>query len=213
MENEKQFIRNEINKLKQSLPYKTATYLSKKICCRLIQTEAFQKAHCIALYHSIKGEVRTIELIEEWYKKKKIALPVVSGNNMNFYPYTGKKHMITGALNIPEPDISGTIRPGSILSNLISSERPLFQTENLPTEMIPAENIDLFIVPGIAFDRECNRLGRGKGFYDAFLSETNKPAIGLCFGFQLKEHIPTETHDRKMTMIITEDVIVSSHRQ
>ncbi|MDR0698366.1 MAG: 5-formyltetrahydrofolate cyclo-ligase [Tannerella sp.] len=213
MKNEKQFIRDEINKLKQSLPYKTVAYLSEKICRRLIQTEVFQKAHCIALYHSIKGEVRTIELIEEWYKKKKIALPVISGNNMNFYPYTGKEHMIAGALNIPEPNISGTIHPVNIPAKLMSGEKSPFQMESLSAEMIPAEDIDLFVVPGIAFDRECNRLGRGKGFYDVFLSGTDKPTIGLCFGFQLKEHIPTEAHDRKMTMVITEDVIVSSHRQ
>jgi 5-formyltetrahydrofolate cyclo-ligase len=213
MENEKQFIRDEINKRKQSLLYKTVACLSEKICRRLIQTEVFQNAHCIALYHSIKGEVRTIELIEEWYKKKELVLPVVSDNNMNFYPYTGKEHLISGAFNIPEPDISGTICPGNISPKSIPDERPLPQTGNFPAEMIPAENIDLFIVPGIAFDRECNRLGRGKGFYDAFLFGNNKPAIGLCFGFQLKGHIPTETHDRKMTMVITEDIIVSSHRQ
>jgi 5-formyltetrahydrofolate cyclo-ligase len=183
---EKQLVRKEIHQLKQSLPDETAAYLSRKICCRLVRTEAFQKARCVALYHSIKGEVQTVALIEEWYGKKKIVLPAVSGESMNFYPYTGKEHIIPGALNIPEPDSQ---------------------------EMIPAEDIDLFIVPGIAFDRECNRMGRGKGYYDGFLARTAAPAVGLCFGFQLKEHIPVEEHDRKMTMVITEDTIVSSHRQ
>ncbi|MDR2773911.1 MAG: 5-formyltetrahydrofolate cyclo-ligase [Tannerella sp.] len=209
MENEKQFIRNEINRLKQSLPYKTAASLSEKICRRLIQTEAFQKAHCIALYYSIPGEVRTIALIEEWYKKKIIVLPVVSGNHMNFYPYTGKEHMITGSLNIPEPKMPETDILETDIPETDIPETKLSGTPpgpgNMPAKLIPAENIDLFIVPGIAFDRECNRLGRGKGFYDTFLSGTNKPAIGLCFGFQLKEHIPAEAHDRKMTMVITED--------
>jgi 5-formyltetrahydrofolate cyclo-ligase len=191
MGNEKQLIRKEINKRKHSLPDEAVAYLSRKICDRLIRTETFRKAHCIALYHAIKGEVRTTELIEEWHEKKKIALPVVSGDNMSFHLYTGKENLVAGALNIPEPDTSGTF----------------------PAEMIPAEDIDLFIVPGIAFDRECNRMGRGKGYYDRFLTKTDKPIIGLCFGFQLKEHIPTEEHDRKMTMVITEDTIVSSHHQ
>jgi 5-formyltetrahydrofolate cyclo-ligase len=183
----KQLVRKEINKRKQSLPDETVAYLSRKICDRLVQTEIFQKARCIALYHAIKGEVQTMALIEEWHEKKKIALPVVSGDNsMNFYLYTGKENLVAGALNIPEPDISGKL---------------------------PMEDIDLFIVPGIAFDRDCNRMGRGKGYYDRFLQGTDKPTIGLCFGFQLKEHIPAEEHDRKMTMIITEDAIVSSHRQ
>ncbi|MDR1525323.1 MAG: 5-formyltetrahydrofolate cyclo-ligase [Tannerella sp.] len=182
----KQLIRKEIYKLKQSLPDDEAACLSRKICRRLVRTEAFQKARCVALYHSIRGEVQTVALIEEWYKKKKIVLPAISGENMNFYPYTGKEHIIPGTLNIPEPDSQ---------------------------EMIPAANIDLFIVPGIAFDRACNRLGRGKGYYDVFLTGTDKPAIGLCFGFQLKDHIPAEEHDRKMTMVITEDTTVSSHHQ
>ncbi|MDR1381816.1 MAG: 5-formyltetrahydrofolate cyclo-ligase [Tannerella sp.] len=191
MENGKQLVRNEINRLKQSLPDGAAAYLSQKICGRLIQTEAFQKARCIALYHAIKGEVRTLALLEEWYGKKKIALPAISGGNMNFHLYAGKENLVAGALNIPEPDISG----------------------KSPAEMIPAEDIELFVVPGIAFDRECNRLGRGKGYYDRFLSGTDKPIIGLCFGFQLMERIPAEAHDRKMTMVITEDATVSSHRQ
>jgi 5-formyltetrahydrofolate cyclo-ligase len=183
---EKQLVRNEINRLKQSLPDETAAYLSEMICRRLTGTEVFQNARCIALYYSVKGEVQTIALIEEWYKKKRIVLPIVSGDVMDFCLFTGKANRVSGALNIPEPDAS---------------------------EKIPAEKIDLFIMPGIAFDRECNRMGRGKGYYDRFLSGTDKPAIGLCFGFQLKERIPVEEHDRKMTMVITEDAIVSSHRQ
>lgn len=183
---EKQLIRKEIYKLKQSLSDEIAAYLSRKICGSLVQTEEFQKAYCIALYYSIRGEVQTVELIEEWYKKKKIVLPAVFGENMNFYLYTGKEHLIPGTLNIPEP---------------------------VSPEMIPAEDIDLFVVPGIAFDCECNRMGRGKGYYDRFLAGTDKPTIGLCFGFQLKERIPTEEHDRKMIMVITEDAIVSLHHQ
>jgi 5-formyltetrahydrofolate cyclo-ligase len=184
---EKQLLRNEINKLKQSLSDGTVADFSEKICDRLVRTEAFRKAHCIALYHAIKGEVQTIALIEAWHDKKIILLPVISGDDMAFYPYAGRERMVSGALNIPEP-------------------------EHVVTEKIPAEDIDLFIVPGIAFDREGNRMGRGKGYYDRFLSETDKPAIGLCFGFQLKKHIPAEAHDRKMTMVITEEAIVSPHR-
>jgi 5-formyltetrahydrofolate cyclo-ligase len=186
MINEKELVRKEINRLERSVSDETAAYLSQKICCRLIQTEIFQKANCIALYHSIKGEVETVSLIEEWYRKKKIVLPVVSGKDLLFYSYTGKESMTTGVFGIREP---------------------------IPSEIITTEKIDLFIVPGIAFDHNGNRMGRGKGYYDRFLSETEKPVIGLCFGFRLIKHVPTEEHDKKMTMILTEDTIVSSHHQ
>ncbi|HCC51560.1 MAG TPA: 5-formyltetrahydrofolate cyclo-ligase [Porphyromonadaceae bacterium] len=186
MINEKELVRKEINRLKQSLSDETAACFSQKICRRLIQTKAFQEANCIALYHSIKGEVETVSLIEEWYQKKKIALPVISGKDLRFYSYTGKEDTTTGVFGIREP---------------------------IRSEEITTEKIDLFIVPGIAFDRNLNRMGRGKGYYDRFLSETEKPIIGLCFGFRLIEHIPTEKHDKKMTMILTEDTIVSPHHQ
>ncbi|MDR0394575.1 MAG: 5-formyltetrahydrofolate cyclo-ligase [Tannerella sp.] len=181
MINEKELVRKEINKRKESLSDDTAADLSQKICRRLIQTEAFQKANRIALYYSIKGEVETVSLIEEWYRKKKIALPAVSGKDLLFYAYTGKENLAAGAFGIREPK---------------------------PSELITREEIDLFILPGIAFDHNRNRMGRGKGYYDRFLSETNKPVIGLCFGFQLKDRIPTEKHDKKMTFVITEDKII-----
>ena len=184
--NEKQLIRQKIATYKKSLANNTTAYLSQKICCNLIETEMFQNAGCIALYYAMDDEVQTSGLIEEWYKEKTIALPVISGNAIIFHKYMGKEKLSAGALNIPEP---------------------------IDTEQIPSEKIDLFIVPGVAFDRECSRMGRGKGYYDRYLSGINKPAIGICFGFQLLDHIPTEVHDIKMNMVITEDIILSSHHQ
>ncbi|MDR0743393.1 MAG: 5-formyltetrahydrofolate cyclo-ligase [Tannerella sp.] len=181
MINDKECVRKEINKFKESLSDEAAAYLSQKICRRLIQTEAFQKANRIALYHSIKGEVETVSLIEEWRWKKKIALPAVSGRDLLFYTYTGKENMRAGVFGVREP---------------------------VPSETLTTDDIDLFIVPGVAFDHNRNRMGRGKGYYDRFLSETEKTIIGLCFGFQLKDHIPTNERDKKMTMIITEDKII-----
>ena len=70
--------------------------------------------------------------------------------------------------------------------------------------VLPEEDIDLVIVPGVAFDRQHNRLGRGKGFYDRLLSTLSAPKIGICYSFQLKEHIPTEPFDKKMDLILTE---------
>ena len=58
-------------------------------------------------------------------------------------------------------------------------------------------------VPGVAFDRTLNRLGRGKGFYDKILSQTKACKIGICFDFQLLDRIPTEVHDVRMTQVIS----------
>ena len=72
----------------------------------------------------------------------------------------------------------------------------------------PESEIDLTIVPGVAFDRQHNRLGRGKGFYDRLLSTLDVPKIGICYDFQLKDQIPAEPFDRKMDLIITEKEIL-----
>ena len=182
----KHSIRKDIAIRKKLLSEETATIHSRKICNRLEQSDIFQKAGCIALYHAMNDEVRTSELIEEWHKKKTIVLPVISGDNINFHVYKGIDKITTGVSGIMEPT---------------------------GTEQVCIEKIDLFIVPGVAFDRQCNRMGRGKGYYDRYLSDSNKPTIGICFDFQLFEQIPTEGHDIKMDMIITENVTLSSHHQ
>jgi len=187
MMNEKQLIRKKVATHKQSLSNETKAYLSQKVCFALSQTEVFQKARCVALYYSMDDEVQTVELINEWYERKNLVLPTISGKNMNFHTYTGMGNTSIGALGITEP---------------------------VNTKQIQPEEIDLIIVPGVAFDHKGNRIGRGKGFYDRFLSKINNTTtIGICFGFQLMERIPAENHDIKMDMVITEDVIVSRRHQ
>ena len=182
----KQLIRKNIAAYKKNTSEETAIKLSQKICSRIMQTILFQKADCIAIYYAMSDEVRTSGLIEKWYEKKKIILPVISGENINFHTYTGKENLAKSALSINEPT---------------------------STEVVSPENIDLFIVPGVAFDRSGNRLGRGKAYYDKYLTNITKPMIGVCFDFQLIDSVPSEKHDIKMDMIITETITLSLHRQ
>jgi 5-formyltetrahydrofolate cyclo-ligase len=70
------------------------------------------------------------------------------------------------------------------------------------------EDIDLIIVPGVAFDEKGNRLGHGKGFYDRLLKKTKATVIGLAFEFQILENIPTDKNDVPVDMIITEKRII-----
>ena len=65
-------------------------------------------------------------------------------------------------------------------------------------------DIDVAIIPGMAFDLAGNRMGRGKGFYDRLLPKlADARKIGICFSFQLLEHIPTEAHDCPMDIIVS----------
>jgi 5-formyltetrahydrofolate cyclo-ligase len=65
------------------------------------------------------------------------------------------------------------------------------------------KQIDLVIAPGIAFDKNKNRLGRGKGYYDKYFNGKKITKIGVCYDFQLLENIPVEPFDVKMDKIIT----------
>ena len=168
--------------LKRSYTKITLQDLSVKIMERLEEMILFRQASCLALYHAISGEVQTAGLIEKWYREKKILLPLIKGNDLQLLLYAGKESLKTGAFGISEP------------------------TEDCIA--VQEREIDLIIVPGVAFDRQRNRLGRGKGFYDRLLSTLDIPKIGVCYDFQLKDRIPVEPFDQKMDLIITEKEIV-----
>lgn len=150
---------------------------------QLEETDLFRQASCVALYYSIPGEVQTAEFLEKWFKKKQLLLPLVVGNDLRLLLYKGKDTLKPGAFGIPEP---------------VAQENS-----------VPESTIDLIIVPGVAFDRGLNRMGRGKGFYDRLLATLQIPKIGICFDFQLQDTVPVEPFDRKMDMIITENEIIT----
>lgn len=156
---------------------------SEKILKQLEETELFRQASCIALYYSIPGEVQTAAFLEKWFDRKQLLLPLVVGNDLRLLPYKGCDTLTQGVFGIPEPTDIETA--------------------------IPESNVDLIIVPGVAFDRQLNRMGRGKGYYDRLLSTLQAPKIGICFDFQLQETIPVEPFDKKMDMIITEKEVIT----
>jgi len=151
---------------------------------RLENIPLFQQARIIALYHAIPGEVETAGFIHKWICGKQILLPLVEGDNLRLLPYTAGQDLNKGAFGILEPCPTGS-------------------------DCIQNEEIDLIIVPGIAFDRQGNRLGRGKGYYDRLLSTLSAPRIGLCFSFQLLDHIPVKPFDIQMNAIVTDKETLS----
>lgn len=169
--------------LKKSYTKIILSDLSKRILEQLEETRLFRDASCIALYHALPGEVQTALFLEKWYQKKQLLLPLVTGNDLRLLPYRGPESVRTGAFGILEPVDTGN--------------------------SVPENEVDLIIVPGVAFDRRLNRLGRGKGFYDRLLCTLNVPRIGICYDFQMKETIPTESFDKKMDLVITEKEILT----
>lgn len=160
---------------------------SAKVLNRLEQTALFRRAACVALYNAIRFEPETAGFLAKWADRKAILLPVITENNLRFYPYTGDHALTTGAFGIREP-----LHNASYDTSVAST------------------GIDLIIVPGIAFDRRCNRLGRGKEYYDRFLPSlpAATPRLGVCFSFQLLDNLPAESFDIPMDGVITDEEVI-----
>lgn len=151
--------------------------LSAKVTAALEAHPAFRAATTILLYHSLKDEVHTHELVRKWSEEKRILLPVVIGDELELRCYTGPGDLAVGAYGIEEP----------------TGER-----------FSAYEEIDLAIIPGVAFDRQGHRLGRGKGYYDRLLpSLPHTYKIGICFPYQLVDEVPSESFDICMDEVLT----------
>lgn len=142
-------------------------------------------AHAVAIYSSLPDEVNTSDAIAKLMTMgKEVFLPVViSETEMILRHYTGQGNMHKGSYGIMEPD--------DISAN---------KTENTHAE--PSVNLDVIIVPGVAFDSAGHRLGRGKGYYDRFLSSLTCHKIGLCYDYQFFDEIPSEPFDVAMDEVI-----------
>ncbi len=146
------------------------------ICEEVEKYLARSGAEVIALFSPLGDEPQIWPLVERISKTLSVVLPRVEGDIMNFYTYD-KEAMSVGAFGINEP-----------LTGMLVS---------------PSE-IDVIIVPGVAFTVGGARMGRGKGFYDKYLSQNGFSAlkIGVCFCEQLVDYIPVEQHDVAMDVVI-----------
>jgi 5-formyltetrahydrofolate cyclo-ligase len=177
---QKKMIRQHIRELKKEYNPAQKQLQANEAFKQLELLPEFQKAHNVFIYWSLNDELPTHAFIEKWKDKKRFLLPSIAGEDIILKIYSPGKKMLEGAMGIMEPD--------SITE---------YNCE-----------IDLIVVPGIAFDRKKNRLGRGKAYYDNFLTKHYSLKIGICFDFQLVEFVPISPHDIKMDLIITPKEIV-----
>ncbi len=152
---------------------------SQRICAVLTQLPEFKRAKSIAFYISTKSEVHTHDLIKTLLEKKEKKVSVPVYSANVLSEISSWSELSEGAFGILEP-------------------------KNLSV----VNDADLIIVPGVAFDRQCNRLGHGKGFYDKLLKNYKGKSIALAYEQQIVDKIPTEDHDVKVNKIITEKWII-----
>lgn len=173
---EKKEIRKYIRELKRQLSLEEKKQRSLSVWEEVERDERFQQAQVVLAYWSMDDEVFTHDFVCRWAEKKTLLLPCVNGDELEIRYFEGKDKLCPGeGYAIPEP-------VGKLFEDL--------------------NRIDLILVPGVAFDRNRNRLGRGKGYYDKILKQTSAYKLGVCFDFQLLDEVPTEEHDVKMDRVI-----------
>ena len=150
---------------------------SRAVMDRVCNHPKVLAAHVVLMYASLPDEVDTTEALELLrHAGKQVLLPeVINDTEMRLRVYDGPSSLREGSFHILEP------------------------TGDWYDERKP---IDVAIVPGMAFDLEGHRLGRGKGYYDRFLSRVKTYKIGVCFDFQILEQIPHDIHDIMMDEVI-----------
>ncbi len=155
-------------------------YKSKAVSKKLLRLKEFKKAKLVMFYIALSGEVNTEEMIKAAKKLGKIVtVPVCTKIGIFMKPciLDGHGALRKGPYGVVEPAVE---RPARI------------------------KDLDLVVVPGLAFDKKGNRLGRGKGYYDRFLSKIPKdtPSIGLAFDCQILPSVPTASHDVSVSKVL-----------
>ncbi|HXT85193.1 MAG TPA: 5-formyltetrahydrofolate cyclo-ligase [Verrucomicrobiae bacterium] len=186
MSEKKSRLKNKYLALRENLSPYEAFKKSLHIQDFFLNSHYFSNSKTIGAYFPILNEVQTFEVIQKSLScKKKICLPRLDNNEINFYQFSAYDNLVKGKYNIFEPKIDN--------NNL-------------------CEDMDIIIIPGVAFDKRGYRIGYGKGYYDKFLNKflnKNLTLIGFGYEFQiLSFNMPTEVHDVKMDAIITNKEIL-----
>jgi len=175
---EKDKLRKQISILKKNYTADELYDKSQEVLSIVEISGVFQNAKNIFIYNNLKDEVHTLEFIRKWDQEKNFYLPVVEGDDLYFRHCNSTIGFQQSTLGIMEP---------------------------VGDNFTDYNKVDLIIIPGIAFDRRMNRMGRGRGFYDRFLSNLKVPKMGICFDFQLFDGIPNDDKDVKMDFIVSEN--------
>jgi len=166
-------------------------YLSQIICNKFISQSSYQQANTIMWYLHCRSEVRTLPAVTaQLNSSKKIVIPYCTKdskgqNKLSLWWLEDISELSPGTWGILEPPSSRWGEKGK--------------------EVLPCE-LDLIMVPGVAFDRTGGRLGNGAGYYDRLLQQVNAKTqlTAVCYQSQLCDEVIMEKHDIYMNTVLTE---------
>lgn len=172
---EKRRIRFEMRLLKNKLSTEEKLTEAATVFEKIECLSEFKAANSVLIYWSTKDELPTHEITKKWCNEKFVVLPSIKNKDLVLKKFTADTEMVQRALGIWEPDLNE----------------------------VYTGKVDIAIVPGVAFDENKNRLGRGKGYYDRFFRKNKTLKIGVGFDFQLLDSIPVRWWDKPMDLIVT----------
>ncbi|MFH1208302.1 MAG: 5-formyltetrahydrofolate cyclo-ligase [Candidatus Omnitrophota bacterium] len=178
---EKSSLRKALLEKRGNIPLLSRRVKSRRILRTLSREPIFRRAEHVVFYYGIAPEVETRSFLEKVLKDKKIYLPRIDPKKSLVLCRVRSlsRDLKKGAYNIREP-------------RAFCEERP-------------ASQMDIIIVPGVAFDKRGGRLGRGGGYYDRLLRKAQKVVkVGLCFRAQIVKKVPMKAHDMKVDRVITD---------
>ena len=163
--------------------------ISKRITDRFMQLPQYTAANTVMFYVDVRDEVRTRHALPDALQSgKRIVVPYCVDGELELFWLESMEELELGMYRILEPR-----------SDL----------RDVEAKRLTPEDLDLVMVPGVAFDREGGRTGHGKGYYDKLLqhARADAPLIALAFECQLFEKIPVESHDIYMDAVVTEAAV------
>ena len=183
----KKMTRNTIKEMRLALKKEEVMECSKACVSKVLQFPELIEAKTVCVYMPTGNEIDTTEIIRYCKENgKRLAAPRVNGDTMEFYYFTDETDMEQGAYDIWEPT---------------------------GTEAVEDEE-SLVIMPGVAFDLSCNRIGYGKGYYDRYLSaHPRMKKVALAYDFQIVGRIKREVHDVRPDVVVTESRVIMKPKE
>lgn len=184
MQEEKQRLRRNMLEKRRGLSVAEKETRSDRIASYFCSWPIYRSSSTVMLYLAMPDEPQTDQLIQDALGRgKRVCVPLLGKTYGEMFAaeITNMDDLVIGKLGLKMPDPD-------------------------KAKLIPAADIDLVVVPAVAFDRTGNRLGMGAGYYDRFLEQNHDTVLlGITWSCQVADGIPCEVHDVRMQYLLTEE--------
>ena len=188
----KQLLREQVRAARAAIPQREREAAEEALTKRLLSLPAVKNAKTVGAYFSFGSEIPLKSLVTALRAAEEshtIALPVV----------VSPEAMVFLRVDIDD-DLEIFSNPAATIADYDRSKA------------IPAKQLDMLFVPGLAFDAKCGRLGQGRGYYDRYLPLLREDclSVGIAFDEQIVDEVPMSPQDKRVDYVVTPSQIFAS---